>query len=260
MKETSFEGPGAALDLGPREHLAMVGGGGKTTLLVTLMREFAREGIRVLAATTTKVWHREVLEAAPLVLTDQDGWQDALDRFLETEGMAFLGRRVLPTGKVEGIPPELADLLFTRNIADTVLVEADGAAGRPLKAPGPLEPVIPGTVTGVVAVAGLEVLDRPMEEDLVFRLERVQEITGLARGSRMSEEAVSRLFSHRAGLFQGTPERARKMVFLNKMDRLAHVQAAHGLGRRILEEERSGVSTVVLGSLRQGPFLRLRRT
>jgi len=260
VKETSFDGPGAALGLGPREHLAMVGGGGKTTLLVTLMREFARKGIRVLAATTTKVRHREALGAGPLVLTDQDGWQDALDRFLKTERLAFLGRRVLPTGKVEGVPPELADLLFTRNTADMVLVEADGAAGRPLKAPGPSEPVIPCTVTGVVAVAGLEVLGRPMEEDLVFRMDRVQEITGLAPGSRMSEEAVSRLFSHPSGLFQGTPDRARKMVFLNKLDRVADAQTAHELGRRILEEERSGVSTVVLGSLRQGPFLRLRRT
>ena len=260
MKRIESDGPGAALDLGPREHLALVGGGGKTTLLLALARELSRKGVRVVATTTTKVWYKEASRAGYVVLTDRNGWREILKRALDTVGMAFLGRRQLPTGKVEGVRPELPDLLFSRDEADVVLVEADGAAGRPLKAPNASEPVIPATVTGVVAVAGLEALGRPLSEDLVFRMDRFQAITGLAPGSELTESVVALLFSHPEGLYQGTPDHARRLVFLNKLDLVEDTGPARGLARRILEGDPDGVKTVVLGSLQKGPYLRCERT
>ncbi len=55
----------SALGLGPREHIAIVGGGGKTSLCFALAEELLRTGTRVITTTTTKVWHKEA-NRAPL--------------------------------------------------------------------------------------------------------------------------------------------------------------------------------------------------
>ena len=48
--------------------------------------------------------------------------------------------------------------------ADHVIVEADGAAGRPLKAHRPWEPVIPACTDLTVCLAGASGLGRPVSE------------------------------------------------------------------------------------------------
>ncbi len=251
--------PGAALDLGDREHVVMVGGGGKSTLLCALCRELGGQGVRVAAATTTKVWHCQAVAAGPVVLTDEDGWQDRLEGALGAGKTPFLGRRLLPTGKVEGVVPKLADALFARGRIDRLLVEGDGAAGRPLKAPRPGEPVVPASATRVVAVAGLEALGRPMGSDTVFRMDRFQEITGAAPGERLTVSILTRLFARPEGLFKNCPESAQRSVFLNQLD-LADPREACSLADRLLSDPDAHVRHVVLGSLRDNRYLTLSRT
>jgi len=243
-----------ALDLGSRELLAFVGAGGKSTLLIALVRELRGRGARVAAATTTKVWQREAEEAGRLVLTREEGWRNRLDRELAGGRAVFLARRLLPSGKVEGIDPDAADALFLSDRLDYLIVEGDGAAGRPLKSPGPGEPVVPDSATRVVAVAGLESLGRLVEDDVVFRMERFEEVTGASRGSPLTAPILARLFSRSAGLFRGSPEGARRTVFLNKLDLAADPQEADDLARRILESSKARVREVVIGSLRQGRY------
>lgn len=237
----------------------MVGGGGKTALLLALTRELNRAGSRVVATTTTRVWRRQAVDAGRLILTEENGWRDRLSRGLDSGHVVFLGRRLLTTGKVEGIDPELADELFLSQKADFLIVEGDGAAGRPLKAPNPGEPVVPGSATRVVAMAGLEALDKPMGSDLVFRMERFSEITGIGPGSILSVGAVSLLFSRPDGLYRGSPQGSRLSAFLNKMDLAADPGPAHDLALEILKNGPPRLSEAVMGSLVQGRYITLKR-
>ncbi len=258
--EPAFSTPGAALGLESREHLVIVGGGGKTTLLLTLTRELNRDGSRVVATTTTKVGHGQAVDAGRLILTDENGWLERLHRGLDSGKAVFLGRRLLPTGKVDGIDPELADELFLSGKTDFLIVEGDGAAGRPLKAPDSGEPVVPGSATRVVAVAGLEALGQPMGSNLVFRMERFRKITGTAPGTRLSVRVVSMLFARPDGLYKGSPKGARLTAFLNKLDLLADPQPAYDLALEILTSGLPCLSEVVLGSLEQGRYHTLTRS
>ncbi len=251
---------GPALGLLPCEHLAIVGAGGKSSLLVELSRDRRRAGARVVAATTTKVWHRQALRAGRLVLTEESGWRDRLDRELEAGQGVFIGGRLLPTGKVEGIRPELADELFLSGTIDYLIVEADGAAGRPLKAPRPGEPVVPASATRVVAMAGLEALGKPMGHEHVHRMERFAEVAGVPPGAILSAKVLSRVFDHPAGLFQGAPEGARRTAFLNQLDLVADLREAHALARAILDRIEARVHEVVLGSLRRDRYFSVPRT
>ncbi len=249
----AFEGPA-------REHLVLVGAGGKSSLLVALSREHRRAGARVPATTTTKVWLRQALEAGDLVLTDEDGWRSRLERALARGQGGFLGRRLLPTGKVEGIRPELADTLFRSPGIDSLLVEGDGAAGRPLKAPRAGEPVVPSSATRVVAVMGLEALGKPLGHEVVHRMERFTEVTGASPGANLTADVLVRVFSSPAGLFQGAPEGARRAAFLNQLDLVPEPEDAYALARAVLESPQARVREVIVGSVHQERYLRLTRT
>jgi probable selenium-dependent hydroxylase accessory protein YqeC len=250
-----------ALALGAREHVALVGAGGKTTLLFALADELQRAGKRVLISTTTKLWHREALRASCLLLADEEpDWPGKLEEALKKKACLFLARRVLESRKVQGIAPSHADDLYAKGVMDYLLVEADGAAGHPVKAPSEREPVIPGSTTKVVAMLGLEALGKPLEPGLAFRMEAVQRVTGLAPGERLSSPALCRLFCEAEGLFKGTPRSAVRMVFLNKLDLIQDEKGATSLARLIMEQAGENIERVVCGSLKQGSFMALEKS
>ena len=53
----------SALALGQREHVALVGGGGKTTLMFALAGELLQAGKKVITTTTTKIRGQEATRA-----------------------------------------------------------------------------------------------------------------------------------------------------------------------------------------------------
>lgn len=124
---------------------AVIGSGGKTTLLRRLCEELPG---RVILCTSTRIYP---FEGLPLL----------------TEPVS-----VLPAEKVcMGRPAEAGKLSAPAQpfeelaqLAEYVLVEADGSRGLPLKAHLPYEPVIPACAGQTVQVLGLSGLGRPIRE------------------------------------------------------------------------------------------------
>jgi probable selenium-dependent hydroxylase accessory protein YqeC len=242
----------SALGLGPREHIAIVGGGGKTSLMIAMAEALSRGGARVVTTTTTKVWLKQARLAPHVIFRhDHPMWREELGRGLSVSKSVFVAERPLENGKAQGIDPAVCDDLFMSGPADYIIAEADGAAGRPVKAHAPHEPVIPQSSTIVVAMAGLDCLGRPANASTVFRLDHFLRLTGLREGQPLTPACVSRLFGGVAGLFKGTPPVARLVVFLNKLDYLKSDQDAISLGRRILKTSFLPLDRVACGSLRE---------
>jgi probable selenium-dependent hydroxylase accessory protein YqeC len=249
--EKGFEELISALALGSKEHLALVGGGGKTTLMFTLAEALRKEGRRVVTGTTTKVRLPESLHALKSVFLSSDpDWERSLRTGLDTHGHVFFCNEILPSGKVTGITKSLADTLWKNPWIDHLILEADGAAGRPVKAPESHEPVIPDSVTMVIAVVGLDALGAPFDEEHVFRMDRFEKITGLKPGEDITPGGLSRVFEGREGLFKGTPPMARRVVFLNKLDVVQDDRDVRLLREYILDSPEAGVNMVITGSLR----------
>lgn len=244
-----------ALAVGSREHIALVGGGGKTTLMSALTDELRRNGKRVFASTTTKVWHREALEYEKVLLLEDDAdWKNKKAEGWSIGRSVFVGKRILDTGKVEGISATLADEIFHDSTVDYLVLEADGSAGRPLKAPAEHEPVIPRSVTMVVAMMGLEAAYARLDEETAFRVERVRTITGLHPGDLLTPSALAKVFLHPAGLFKGTPEGSRKVVFLNKGDLIKEEAKVADLADILLADSMKKIDRVIVGSLKKGVY------
>jgi len=239
-----------ALALGPREHVALVGAGGKTTLLLALTGELAAAGKKVVAGTTTKVWLSEASQIESVRLIDREPfWRENLKRDLDAGKAVFLGRRSLESGKVEGVDPALLDGLFVEENADYFVVEADGSAGHPVKAPLPHEPVIPCSATMVLAVIGLQALGSLLTPGVVFRADVFEKITGTRGGEAITSRCLYRLIGHPEGSFKGTPESSRRVVFLNKADVAPDRKEIEELTRLILTGGDLQVERVLVGSL-----------
>jgi len=241
-----------ALGIGAREYVAIVGAGGKTTLMFALAEELAREGKKVITTTTTKVWNHQARQAPHVVCTgDSPFWKDELKEKLGEKEHIFVGRFVLQSGKMDGVDCADLDLLFREQQTDYLVVEADGAAGLPVKAPAAHEPVIPAAATLIVAVMGVEALGRQLTPEEVFRPEAVKEITGLQPGEALSSKALSKLFLHPRGLFKGTPASAKRVAFLNKLDLAEKGEEVIKLAGEILRESHGQIRRVVMGSIKE---------
>ena len=244
-----------ALALGPREHLALVGGGGKTTLMFSLAHELRREGKRVITSTTTKVWHHEARSSDCIIFTRSDeAWQHTLRDRLQIHGHLFVAQNLLDSGKVKGISPSLADELYREKKIDYLIVEADGSAGHPVKAPDEHEPVIPSSATEVVAMLGLEAVGEKFGSEIVFRVDRFRKLTGLTMGQKLTPSILAKLFLDPRGVFKGTPHSAKRVAFLNKLDLLVGEQEARDLAALIMGCTAKQVDRVVLGSIEKGIY------
>lgn len=134
---------------------AVIGGGGKTTLLRTLGEELAETGARVVLCATTKIFPFSGL------VNQVSPTEEALSEALNMDRLVCAGNPVPGTGKLTA--PELSIERLTK-LADYVLVEADGSAGRPLKAHAPHEPVIPPEANQAILVAGASGFGRRISE------------------------------------------------------------------------------------------------
>lgn len=131
---------------------AVIGGGGKTTLLRTLGEELAERN-RVLLCTTTKIFP---FPGLPCAMTAEE-----LNSLRREHRLLCAGISVPGTGKLTAPPAAMAELAAW---FDYVLVEADGSAQRPFKAHAPHEPVIPAESTQVICVVGASGFGRPVAE------------------------------------------------------------------------------------------------
>ncbi len=134
---------------------AVIGGGGKTTLLRALGTELAADGARVLLCATTKLFPFDGLPNLA------DPTETALAEALEARRLVCAGTPVPETGKLTAPDIPMARLAA---LADYVLAEADGAAGRPLKAHASHEPVIPSEANQTILVIGASGFGRPIAE------------------------------------------------------------------------------------------------
>ncbi|WP_243372704.1 selenium cofactor biosynthesis protein YqeC [Geotalea sp. SG265] len=240
--------------IGPGGVISIVGGGGKTSLMFHLARQLAYAGKRVLTTTTTKILIPSA-EQSETLLVSQD--PQVILRQARAHGCAGVHvsavSSYLPhTDKLQGFPPEAIRTFEDSGLFDWVVVEADGAARKPLKAPAAHEPVIPENTSIVVALAGLEVLGRPLGEEMVFRSELAGELMQLSPGETITVPALARLLAHPSGAFKGAPAQARRFVFLNKADSPQMQEEGAAVALQLSGASPPVVEAVMVGQLLQG--------
>jgi molybdenum cofactor cytidylyltransferase len=170
----------------------VLGSGGKTSLLAQLARELAHSHPRVLVSTSTKVYPFPGLPLIEAPAALPAAFARARAVFLGRElGVGAVAAARGDAGKLGGLPALEAEDL--RALADVVLLEADGARGRPLKVHQPQDPGAPASADLALLVIGAAALAAPAGSESVHRLERAPAHWGLREGETPTPRQVARI-------------------------------------------------------------------
>ena len=242
-----------AFSIREREVISLVGAGGKTSLMFALGNELSAKRKGILLTTTTKIWEPAPSPSFALFLSEQiSEMKKWVLKNLGQYPYLVIARKKLDDGKLQGILPEWSEELLSLADVSSIIVEADGAAGRSLKAPREGEPVLPNNTTLLVPVVGIDVLGRPLDEQYVFRSEIAARILNAAMGATVTEEMIARLL---AELIKPGPEASRVISFINKVDLTGGLEKARSLARVLLGMDRPKIERVILGQAQHFPAL-----
>jgi probable selenium-dependent hydroxylase accessory protein YqeC len=199
-----------ALGIQRGDVVCFAGAGGKTSLMFLLAQEARGQGLKVLVTTSTKI-----------LVPDGDQY-DGLDlsgKLFSSDSVVAPGIYVggLPTpveGKMTGVGLDL--LSCQRQHFDLVLIEADGAATKPLKGWNSTEPVIPLFATKTIGIVDIQTVGSIICEALVHRVEIFSEITGCQAGEPVSTDLLCRMILHDKGLFSRS--QGAEILYINKVE------------------------------------------
>jgi len=251
-----------ALNLKEKAFVSLVGAGGKSTLFKRLAEELLIKNKRVILATTTKMFSWQL---TPFIKSDkllkyhnEETTIESIKKYFSPGskggGLTVIGYRIEDDNgeeKLSGPPPEWLDKWWEDKLADYFLIEADGAAGRPVKAPASHEPVIPLSTTDLIGVIGIDALGLSLLEENVFHSEIFSRLTGLKLGEKIGIEALSLLICHPEGLFKEAPPGCRRHFFINKAEDSNSIKKAEELAFEVLKVCHRRISDIIIGAANQ---------
>lgn len=165
---------------------AIIGSGGKTTMMHLLAGELCAAGT-VIVTTSTHICPPETL---PCLISPT---QAQIAAALQKHPILCVGS-LNHEGKLAACALPFETLA---SLADYVLVEADGSKRLPLKAHAPHEPVIPKNCRKTICVIGASGLGRPIRE-AVHRPELFCAMTGASPEDAATPERVAAVLNREA--------------------------------------------------------------
>lgn len=217
--------------------IAVVGGGGKTSLIYRLNAELCEKGKRVIITTTTHMAYEPGRPFAP------GGEPELVKRLIKAHGYVIAARLLPGTGKIGALPGGRMEELKRR--CDVMLVEADGARQQPLKVPESWEPAIPSSAGLVISVVGLDCLGKPICET-AHRMERTAQLLKKELDAPVTAGDVVKIASSICGLYKNVDDRIYR-VYLNKADLPGTKKAAQEIVEKLEEKQ----TVAAYGSLKE---------
>ncbi len=236
--------------------ISLVGAGGKTSLMFRLAREAVMAGDSVLTTTTTRIMSPNENHTPKVFLAKTAKTLLEMTRGFQQDNLhltAALERA--PNGrKLTGFDPSIIDSLHRSGRFKWIIVEADGAARKNLKAPAAHEPVIPKATGRVIGVVGLKAMGKPLTNQWVFRHEIFSNITGLAINETVTAASIALSIVSPVGLLKGTPRGAKQTIFLNLAGDHRALDNGRDLAKLLCENtDRVGLAGVIIGNAQDDP-------
>jgi probable selenium-dependent hydroxylase accessory protein YqeC len=246
-----------AFGLRERRYVHLIGGGGKTSLMFALARALVAEGCTVLTTTTTRIGVPGPAESATVVIgADARALVGPLRAACVGQRHVTAARaHVVAERKLLGLPVAELDALVAAGVAEHLIVEADGSAGRPLKAHAGQEPVVSLLADLVVAVVGATCLGMPMDDAHVHRAALLRERLGRPLGARIGAEDVAAILFHPEGYLARVGRDTAVALFVNQADSAETLAAARAITEAVTGADRGHrLGRVVVGDVRAGDF------
>ena len=171
-----------------------------------------------------------------------------------------VGRSLLAAhNKLCGFSAEELDHLRRARVADYIVVEADGAKGRSLKAHGQYEPVVSAHADLVIAVIGVDCIGKPLNDEYVHRAGRFRKLVNRRMDAPVTIDDISAIVFHPHGYLKGLQPETEVIVFVSKVKSETDRENAGRLAVALQAADSAGrVRHVVIGELAgPSPWLEL---
>ncbi len=222
------------------ERAALVGSGGKTSLLFLLAAQF--RGAKVLVSTTTKMGQPPP-GAYDVFCSGED-----LPKLNPAPGITFAAQ----TGQGSKLSaPQPEALAQAEGKFDYVFLEADGSRQLPLKGWSELEPVVPNFTTLTLGILPLWPLGLPATDAVIHRLPLFCVLTGVKPGEVLSAPHLAAAICPAAGKGLFAAKAGRGVLFFNQVENPDALQSAKQVSALLPPACRAGLSAIVAGSVQQ---------
>lgn len=196
--------------------VSIVGAGGKTTLLSLLAKQLPGRNI---CTTTTKLACQEASLFSRHLNLRSRSFDPKEIRHVENDLLITNGRvQKGLENKLQGLNETQLDEVwkYCQDSCANLLIEADGAKRRLLKAPADWEPVVPEFADLVICVFCPDVLGLFLNEENVFRSQLFAGVTGSNLGEVIDSKMLTRYLIHPQGGLKNIPNHAKKILFSNR--------------------------------------------
>lgn len=240
----------------PAPVISLVGAGGKTTALFQIARQYLHAGNKkVIVTFTTHLGAWQTSNADHHII-----YQDVetlADEIAQREGILLISSGIRDN-RTQPIPEAVLFWLRERCKEHNLplLIEADGAKERSLKAPALHEPALPIFSDVVVHVVGLSVLDKPLDDEHVHRAEIFSELSNLAMNQPVTAASITQMLQHPEGGLKNVPAEARHTVFLNQADS----PTLQSIAGRMAGDLLNTFDSILIGSLKEQSFQTIEHT
>lgn len=233
------------LDINYNDLISIVGAGGKTTTMFYLAEEVKNKNMKVLVTTTTAIYYPKEKYIDEIIVSNKEDydWTN-----IKKGTVIVIGRGVSKEGKLLGIDSALVNEIYIKGSFDLILVEADGANKKPIKASAYHEPVIPTYTTKVIGIIGLDCIGKSINNDNVYRPEIFCNITGTKINQFISCETIINLILSSNGLFKGALDKSKKYLILNKADNDERLKAGVHIAQNIIKAKNHNIEDIILTS------------
>ncbi len=215
-------------DGGVGRTVATAGAGGKPTLMAALARACLAAKMPVVLTSTTHLHRGAAFTAWPAVMLSSGDTVAPLAAPLRSDGVVVAVSEPWGEQMWHGVSPETLDAIHHAYPDACLLVKADGARKRLLKAPADHEPRWPPVPDPCVLVLSLAACGAPLDDRAVHRLDRVRALTREASIGPATLAAVAT-----AGYGDRFPAGSRRILYLSSADRPSRLTAAEAVAAEV---------------------------
>ncbi len=199
------------LKLSKYKDIALVGAGGKTTMVNRLTESLRKEHKILVSSTTTFI--------KPSITS-----YDFIDYYYNQEydlgaigenGIYMIGRGRTQEDLVMGVKKE--DIEYLSDGFDHSIIECDFSNGRPLKGFRDYEPIIPNTTDVTVGIVDIQALGLVVNSANIHNLDKFIELTGSTIGSLVTIKHLAKIIDDKNALFKNAV--GKKVLFINKVEK-----------------------------------------
>ncbi len=193
--------------------VSCVGAGGKKTTMFRLAE--AHTGRVGITATAHIEFFPKTLKATNYIAEESDLFE-AIKKDRDSKVIAF-AKPSERFGRRAGISLESIQQFKEVGNFDLMVIKADGARGRFIKAPAEHEPAITPFTNTVIPILSAKVIGLPLTDEIAHRVEQISQLTGLKEKDEISPIHIARIMSSPMGSLKNTGN-AKVVPLINMVD------------------------------------------